>query len=306
MTIYSGTSNPALAIKLSQRSKSKLSEVQVSRFENDECRVRILDKPGRKTAVLQSFSIPVDIHIIEFCLIADALHRLGASEITAIILWLGYSKQDKIFRLGESLSIEVIAKIIQTAGISQIITLDLHNPQSTKYFQIPISNLSMMSIFVEFAKNNLSLNDSVVVCPDTGGEKIAANCSKKLNTPLALLTKTRNLETGEVSILDIRGDVSNKDVFIFEDMIASGSTIHKSVEYLKKRKAKRITIFATHHLYLPGVQKKLENSSVNRIIVSDSIQKPKLLKTKTARKLWGYAKRSSLNNWWHGLTKIKR
>ncbi len=173
MLLFAGSSNRSLAKKIAKKAGLSFGKIELSRFDNDEARVRVLEKEvGDKCVVLQSLSQPTDHHLVELLLICDALKRMGVKEILGVVPWLGYSKQDKVFLKGESLSIEVVAKILKTAGLSQLITVDLHNEEIADYFQIPVTNISV----VELLAKEVEDKKVVVVAPDKG----AVNKSKKL------------------------------------------------------------------------------------------------------------------------------
>ena len=128
MLVFSGSSNQTLAKKLAKELGTRLGKMELSRFSNDEVRVWVNERnPGKKAVLVQSLSEPTDRNLVEFCLIADALRRLGVKRIIAVIPWLGYSKQDKVFRPGEPLSVKVIAKMPQVVPLDKVITFDLHN-----------------------------------------------------------------------------------------------------------------------------------------------------------------------------------
>lgn len=271
MKIFAGLSNPKLARKAARELKVKLGKVELTRFSNDEARVWVKDPVNNSAAVvLQSFSIPVDQNIIQFCLICDALKRLGAKKITAVVPWLGYSKQDKIFREGEPLSVKVIAKIVQTAPFSKLITFDLHNQAIVGFFDKPIQQLSATSLFLDYF-SKIKDENTVVVAPDAGSIKSSTNFANELGFEVAYIDKKRNLTTGEVTIRGISRSVKNKKIIIIDDMIVTGATLIEAAKFLKKQGAKKIFVAATHHLYVPGAQKKLDKSSIDKLIVSDTI-----------------------------------
>lgn len=280
MKIYSGSSNIPLAKKLSKSMNIPLGEVELNKFTNNECKVWVKDKVPQEVIILQSFSNPVDYHIIEFCLLADALKRQGAEKIIAIVPWLGYSKQDKVFRPGEPLSVKVIAKIIQTTPIKKIITFDLHNPAIMGFFETPLKNINASGLFLDYFKSQLESNDYIMVSPDAGAVKTSTQFANKLNIPIAYLNKKRDLKTGKVIIEGIDRSIKNKDIIILDDMIVTGSTLLSASNYLKRKGAQSITVVATHHLYLNGVQQKLEKAGINTFLITDSIKKPIELSSK--------------------------
>lgn len=283
MKIFSGSSNPNLVRKVARELKIKVGKIELRRFSNDEARVWVKDSINNSAAVvLQSFSIPVDQHIIQFCLICDALKRLGAKKITAVIPWLGYSKQDKVFRDGEPLSVKVIVKIVQTAPFSKLITFDLHNQAIIGFFDKPVKQLSAIPLFLEYFKRIIKkdnpcspaktvLENFMVVAPDAGSIKSSTEFANELGIEVAYIDKKRDLTTGEITIRGISREVSGKKILIIDDMVVTGSTLIEAAKFLKKQGAKKIFVAATHHLYLDGVQKKLEKNGIDKTVVSDTI-----------------------------------
>lgn len=279
MQIFGGSSNQSLVRKIGEMG-IELGEVKIAKFANDEKKVSVNvsksanQQVSKSAAILQSFSTPVDEQIIEFCLMADAMIRAGYTELVGVIPWLGYSKQDKVFLPGEALSAKVIAQIIQTTKIKKLITFDLHNRAITGFFDIPVVELTAKGIFRDyFAKKIGEDRDKyVVVAPDEGAVKASAAIARELGLAIAYMDKRRDLATGEVVIVGMTGEVRGKQVLIVDDMIVTGSTMMESAEYLKKMGAMGVTVAATHHLYLPGVQEKLEQSEIDEIVVSDTVQ----------------------------------
>jgi len=277
MYLFAGSSNKKLAKEISKKAGLRLGKIQLSRFDNDEARVRIEEKRvGTKCVVLQSLSEPTDHHLVELLLICDALKRIGVKEIVGVVPWLGYSKQDKVFRPGEPLSIKVIAKTLQVAGMSQVITADLHSDQIKQYFTIPVKNLSTVELLARGIKVSL---DTVVVAPDKGAVEKSQDLAKALGCKLVKIEKKRDLETGKVKIIKVRGQVKDKQVVIVDDMIATGSTLIETAKILKDRGVQSIKVLATHNLYVEGVQEKLDKSGIDELVVSNSVE----AKVKTAR-----------------------
>jgi ribose-phosphate pyrophosphokinase len=213
----------------------------------------------------------VDQNIVEYCLIADALRRKGAGKIIGVIPWFGYSKQDKVFREGEPLSVKVIVNMLTASRVDEILTVDLHNPASVDYFDIPVVNLTAESLFLDYFAN---MKELVVVSPDKGSLDKSIRLSQKLGLKLASIGKKRNLETGKVKIVDFEGEVRGKDTLIYDDMVATGSTLMEAAKLLKEKKAKSVTVAVTHHLYLPGVHQKLVLEGIDKVVTTDSIRKP--------------------------------
>ncbi len=283
MQLFGGSSNQDLVKKIGEMGVG-IGEVGISKFANDEKRVIVgkgdlpAGRQGGGAAILQSFSKPVDEQIIEFCLLADALTRAGYSELVGVVPWLGYSKQDKVFLPGEALSAKVIAQIIQTTKIKKLITFDLHNRAITGFFDIPVVELSAKPLFRDYFEKKIGENKTeyVVVAPDEGAVKASSYFARELGLAIAYMDKRRDLTTGEVRVSGMTGDVSGKRVIIVDDMIVTGSTMMESAEYLKKHGAVSVSVAATHHLYLDGVQEKLEMSEIDEVVVTDTVINSKL------------------------------
>lgn len=268
MQIFAGSSNRELAGKIAELLGSKLSAMEISQFANGETRVWVREPKIEKRVVLvQSLSPPTNEHLVELCLIVDALRRGGASEITTVIPWMGYSKQDKVFRPGEPLSAKVVAQILQSAKIDKIITIDLHNRATLGFFDIPVVELSAKPLlgkyFAGFA--------GVVVAPDAGAVKASTQFAETLGVGVIYMDKKRDLVSGQVSVVGMSGSVAGLDVLMVDDNIFTGSTLLETAKELKKVGAKSIRVGVTHHLYLPGVQQKLDKSGIAEVVVTDTI-----------------------------------
>lgn len=271
MQIFSGSSNIELASKIAKILGTELGETQISKFANGETRVWIKEKKIEKQVVLvQSLSTPTNEHLVEFNLICDALHRGGASEIIAVIPWMGYSKQDKVFRNGEPLSAKVVAQIIQVAHPSKIITIDLHNRATLGFFDCSIVELSAKPLLREYFKSRIS-EHTVVVAPDSGAVKASTEMAAHLQVPVVYVDKKRDLESGEVEVVGMSRNVKGAEVIIFDDNVFTGSTLLVIAKELKKAGAKSIVVGLTHHLHVKGVQEKLEKSEIDEIVVTDSV-----------------------------------
>lgn len=274
MKIFSGSSNPELAKKIAKELKVQLGKIELSRFSNGECRVWIKDDMvNNKAVVVQSFSNPPDKHLIEFCLICDALKRMGVKKIIAVIPWMGYCVQDKVFRSGEPLSSKVIAKIIQTSKINRIITLDLHNQTIAGFFDIPFTELFTTYTLIDYFKNKGPKIDTII-SPDVGAVKKSVHFAESLNISLVTISKKRSLSTGKVSIISVNEKISGKSVLITDDFVSTGGTLMKTASFLKKQGVKKVYACLAHHFFVQGVQEKIEKSALDKIFVTDTIQTP--------------------------------
>lgn len=271
MQIFAGSSNLDLARKVAKLTRAKLGAVEISRFANGEIRIWVKEKKvDKKVAVLQSLNDPTDTHLVEFGLLVDALQRLGVKEIVAIIPWLGYSKQDRVFRPGEPLSVALVAKMITMGPVKKVVTFALHHPDIANHFSVPVLELSARKLFENYYQRK-NLSDFVVVAPDKGSVVANMVFAKDLKLPLVTMGKSRNLITGKVAFKSISGEVRGKRVLIKDDMVVTGSTILEAAKFLKAKGARAVEVVATHHLYVPGTQSKIEESAIDQLMVTDTV-----------------------------------
>lgn len=277
MRLISGSSNKSLALALTHELDIPLVQVELSNFGNGEKRVWIQEHlDGQDIVLVQSFSSPVDTQIIECLLLIDALERLGAKDIHLVIPWMGYSLQDKVFREGEPIAAKVIASLLSKSHLKRIHLLDLHNSSITGFFDIPSTHISAMPLFIDLVRDTFTIKNSIVASPDFGGLKRARQFATQLGLDLVNIDKHRNLKTGEVSAVGLHGDVNGKTVFVYDDIIMGGSTVTESAELLKKEGAKKVHFFATHGLFVGNALEKLNNSSIDSIYITNSVEHQKL------------------------------
>lgn len=271
MKVFSGSSNNKLAKEIAKKLGLKLGKIELSRFSNGECRVYVKDKIiNEKAVVVQSFSYPPDKKIIEFLLIADALHRKGIKKIIGVIPWMGYCIQDKVFREGEPLSSKVIAQILQTAKLDRIISLDLHNQVMEGFFDIPFTELFATYTLIDWIKKQKTGIDTII-SPDVGALKKATRFAQSFELPLVVINKKRDLETGKITISNISDPVKGKKVLIVDDFLSTGQTLIQTAKFLHKKGVKKIYACLTHHFYIPGVQEKVEASFLDKLFITDTI-----------------------------------
>lgn len=281
--LFSGTSNPTLASAIASIRKIPLGSLEITRFIDNECRVYMTeDVKGKNVFVLQSLSAVADQHLVELCLIGQAAKSLGAGRMTAVIPWMGYSKQDKAFRKGEAVSASLVAKFIEVAGFDAVMTVELHSENVVPFFHIPVTELSAHELLGDALKRlnpasagfNLK-QTTTVVSPDAGGKSRSARFAKTMGLPIVYLEKDRDKVTGKVMVTGVSGDVGGKDVVIFDDIINTGATAIKTSQFLKGHGAKRIFFLATHAVLAGDASQKLGASPIDHVVVTDTITIPK-------------------------------
>ncbi len=270
--IFAGSSNPNLAQSISEISRIPLGKIDIGKFSDSEIDVWIEDDVNNSNVfIIQSNSNPVNDNIIELLLIADAVRRSGAHKITAVIPYFGYSRKEKQSRRGEPISAKVIADLIIASGINKVICLDLHADAIVGFFDVPVIYLSALEILAAKLKEE-KFTDPVVVAPDVGGVKRARNFASLLNAPLAVIEKHRQTDKrDQMEVLSMSGEVSGDTAIIIDDVISTGGTIIESANALKKKGVKKIIVCATHGVFAGNAIKNLEDSPVDKLIVTDSI-----------------------------------
>jgi ribose-phosphate pyrophosphokinase len=273
MKIFSGTSNRPLASRLAKNLGIALSDLEVFVFPDGEKRIRILDRVlNEDVVVVQSTSPEPDKSYMELFFIVDALRRSGANRIKAVIPYLGYQRQDHVFRDGEAVSLEVITTLLKWGGVDEVTSFDLHSIRIPEIFKIKLNHLSALSIFAD--KIRKIGGDTVLVSPDMGGIRRIKILSKMLNNmPFVVIKKDRDLATGKVTTSGIDGEVK-ENAIIIDDMISTGGTIAGASDLLKKNGAEKIFVFATHPVFSNQAPKILQKSKVERVYVTDTIFVP--------------------------------
>lgn len=273
MKLFSGSSNTILAGKIGNELGIQVSPLEIFIFPDQERRVRVeTDVIDEDCVIIQSTSTPADTYYMELFFIADALNRAGARSITLVMPYVGYQRQDHIFRSGEAVSMQVITKTLEAVGIDKIITFDLHSLKIPEFFHIPVTHLSALPLFAqEIKKQGWGRLDSVLVSPDMGGIRRIKLISDMLTQmPYAVIEKNRDLASGTVDMVDIKGEINHR-ALIVDDMISSGKTVVKAAELLKDKGVQEIYVFVTHAVFSTDAPKILQNSLIDRIYATDSV-----------------------------------
>jgi ribose-phosphate pyrophosphokinase len=276
MSIFSGSASKELAGKIAKDLGLELSPVEIFVFPDGEKRIRIKENVvGKDCIIVQSASIPPDENYMELFIMIDALKRSGAKSIRTVIPYLGYQRQDHIFRDGEAVSLEVIAEILTRVGMTELFSFDLHSPKIPDIFSVPVHHLSALPIFAEKIKQDFNLQEIVLVSPDMGGIRRIKEVAEMLNNiPFATIEKNRDLASGKINDANLNGDVRGKIAIIVDDMISTGQTMAEAAELLLENGATKMVAFATHAVLAKDSGKLLQHSSIERVVVSDTIDVP--------------------------------
>lgn len=270
LLLFSGSSNPELAGFIARKLQITPANSILEQFADGEIRFQSLENVrGADVYVVQSFTSRINFHIMESLIIADALKRASASRITAVITYYAYARQDRKDRPRVPISARLVADLLQTAGYSRVLTADLHSAQIQGFFNIPVDNLMALPVFISHFKQ-MKLDNLVIVAPDAGGVERARLFASKLNADLAMANKRRD-EPNKSKLVNIIGDVENKDVIIVDDIIDTAGTLCQTASAIKERGAKKIFACATHGLFSRDAFSKIKESAIERIFVTDTI-----------------------------------
>lgn len=268
--VFAGSSNLKLASDVVAHLGKKLGECNLGVFSDGEIRFQSWENVrGADVFVIQSLTEEINFHIMELLLMADAFKRASARRITAVIPYYAYARQDRKDRPRVPISSRLLADLLETAGFSRVLTVDLHANQIQGFFNVPVDNLMALPIFVSYF-NKLNLKDLVIVSPDAGGVERARMFSKRIHAGLAIGDKRRE-KANIAEIMHIIGDVKDKNVIIVDDIIDTAGTLYETIKALKKNGAKSIYALCTHGIFSGRAIEKIENSPVEKIFVSDTI-----------------------------------
>ena len=278
MKILSGTSNPLLSKSISKQLKLKLINTNIKNFADGEIYVEINENiRGNSVFVVQSTSTPANDNLMELLLCIDALRRSSAKNITAVIPYFGYARQDRKVVPRTSISAKVVSNLITNAGANRIVTVDLHAGQIQGFFDMPVDNLFTTPIFARYIKKNIKSNNLTCVSPDAGGIERTRGLAKKINAELAIIDKRRP-QAGKSQVMNIIGDIKNKNCIIVDDIIDSGGTIVNAVEALIKKGAKDVHVFVTHAVLSGDAVNKIKKSKIKKLIITDTIDNSRRIK----------------------------
>ena len=274
--IFSGSSNKPLADAIAQKLHREVSPIELHVFPDGEQRVKLNDTVlNEDVVVVQSTGIPTDNNYMELYFILDALRRSAAKSVTVVIPYLGYQRQDHVFRVGEARSLEVVIRFMETAGATQFVAVDMHSIKIPELFIKPLTHLSALNIFAqEIRKNRWEKEDTVLVTPDMGGIRRIKILSELLNgMEYADVEKNRDLVTGELDVSVMHGEVKKRAVIV-DDMISSGGTIVKACDLLLSKGVEEVYVFATHAVFSQEAHKVLKDSKAKKVYVTDTIYVP--------------------------------
>jgi ribose-phosphate pyrophosphokinase len=272
LEILSGSANYGLAEAVATTLGVELTPRMIERFPDGELNIEIQQSVrGCDVYLIQPTSPPVDEHLFELLLLADACRRAGATHLTAVIPYFGYARQDRRAHGREPVSTRLVADLIAASAIHRVVVVDFHSRAVESAFAIPVEHVSAIPILAEAVRPSIQ-KDAVVVSPDLGAVKMAERYAKLLNLSVAIIHKTR-ISGAEVAVQRIIGDVRQKEILVVDDMITTGATVEKAIKALLEAgcSSSGIKVVASHALFVGNAAERLGQLPIERILVSDSV-----------------------------------
>jgi len=271
--IFTGTANPDLASGVSEILGMKISQADIGQFSDGEIKVQIEDNVrGHDTFIIQPTCAPTNKNVMEIMLIADALKRSSASKVTAIVPYYGYARQDRRVRSARvPISAKVVADMFSSVGIDRVLTIDLHSETIQGFFDMPADNVYATKLMVDDIKDNNERKEVIVVSPDVGGVVRSRALAKLLDdTDLAIIDK-RRAAANQSEVMNVIGDIDGKVCIVPDDIIDTAGTLCNAADALKDKGAKAVKAYITHPVLSGPAIERLNNSSIDELIVTNSI-----------------------------------
>jgi len=275
--IFSGTAHPDFANRVCAELGVKLSAARHFRFSDGEIGLSIDESVrGADVFVIQPTCAPANENLFQLLIMADAFKRASAHHVSAVIPYFGYARQDRKARPREPITAKLVANLLTQSGVDRVITADLHAGQIQGFFDIPVDHLTGMNLLASYFKESLAeelkRGEVVVVSPDVGGVARARKFAVMLKTDIAIVDKRRSHEVANVSeVMDIIGDVEGRTAILVDDIIDTAGTICNAAHGLMERGCKTIYACATHSVLSGPAMERIGNSSIKKVIFSDTI-----------------------------------
>jgi ribose-phosphate pyrophosphokinase len=269
ISVVTGPGSYELANNIARRLGAQLTVASLRIFSDGESNIK-LGKVGKNCVIIQSINPPTDTHLIQLLMMAKKCTDDGAKDISAVIPYLGYARQDRAFLEGEVVSISLVAKLFESVGIKHIVTVDIHSQLAMSYFA-SIQNVSCIPLLADYA-SRMRLRDPIAVSPDAGGTNRAKEFAWHLGMDVLILKKSRHRVTGDVTVdenLDI--DISKRDAIVIDDIISSGDSLIKAAEVLNKKGVGKIYAMCAHALLIRDAAQKIKSAGVEGIVSTNSV-----------------------------------
>lgn len=294
--IFTANSNPEFAKKIAEHLGISVGKSEVGTFSDGEIFVNIGETVrGSDVFVVQSTCSPVNNNIMELLIMIDAFRRASAGRITAVIPYFGYARQDRKAKARDPISSKLVADLIATAGADRVLTMDLHAPQIQGFFNVPVDHLLGVPVLSKYYKEKFKgmEQDTVVVSPDLGSVTRARNFAQRIDVPIAIVDKRRP-KANVAEIMNIIGDIKDKNVILVDDMIDTAGTITQGAQALVDRGAKKVYACCTHGVLSGPAIDRIRDSVIDELVILDTVPLPKekqidKIKTLTVAPVFGEA-----------------
>ena len=284
LKIFTGNANPELAKEICDYLGLPLGEAFVGRFNNGEVQIMIDESVrGKDVFIIQPTSYPVNDNLMELMVMADALKRASARHITAVVPYYGYARQDRKTRGREPITAKLVANLMQTSGITRLVTIDLHAGQIQGFFDVPVDHLYGASILAKYI-NEKNLEDVIVVSPDLGGVTRARDLADRIGAPIAIIEKKRP-EPGVAKVMNLIGDVKGKNCIIVDDIVDTAGSLVEGAKALKEFGAKSVMAAVTHAVLTDPASERIVNSNIKELIVTNTMPLPENCKLENVTQL---------------------
>jgi ribose-phosphate pyrophosphokinase len=270
LKLFSGNANKPLAEQIAKHLHFPLGNAQVTRFSDGEIQVKILDNVrGNDCYIIQPTCPSVNENIMELFIISDALRRASAKNITAVIPYYGYARQERKSEPRVPITAKLIANLIVASGVNRVLAIDLHASQIQGFFDIPVDHLYAMPVFLDYMREKQYKNP-IIVSPDAGGVERARAFAKKISCDLAIVDKRRP-RPNESAIMNLIGDVDGKTAIILDDIVDTAGTLVKVAQAIKNRGAIKVVAAISHGILSSDAIKKINDSCLEELLITDTI-----------------------------------
>lgn len=269
--IFAGNSNPGLARDIARGLDCEIARADVGRFSDGEIAVEIKENVrGINAFIIQSTSAPANDHLMELLILTDALRRASAATITAVVPYYGYARQDRKVAPRAPITAKLVANMMGAAGLTRVLSMDLHAGQLQGFFDIPTDNLYAMPVLLERMRTVAPADELVIVSPDAGGVERARAYSKRLGCTLAIVDK-RRAKANVSEVMHLIGEVKGKTAVLVDDMIDTAGTLTQAANALAAHGARRVLAYASHPVLSGPAVERIMASPIEQVVVTDTI-----------------------------------
>lgn len=272
VSIIAGPSSIELAKAIAKRLSAELVPVDLRIFADGESKIRVGNVEKNHCIIVQSTYPPTDRHLLQALMLMERCSE-DADNVYAVMPYMAYSRQDRVFLDGEVVSMALVAKLIETVGTKRLMTVDIHSPSSLSYFKIDAQNISAVGLLAKYAAVNIKPKSPVVISPDKGGTTRAIEFARVLGTDMIALTKSRDKDTGEVFIekKELDYNLRGRDLIVLDDTISTGESIVEACRFLKRYRPNKIYAMCTHALLIGDATSRLKAAGIEEIVSTNSI-----------------------------------